>query len=55
MSIAPPMRIFAALALAHSCAACSNLLIGAKASSTGSPQIAYTSDAGAWLLLASCL
>ena len=34
------------LLLYEPAAACSNLLIGKDASGTGSPQIAYTSDAG---------
>lgn len=39
--------MFLLAALVHSShLGCSNLLVGAKASGTGSPQIAYTSDAG---------
>jgi len=37
--------VFAALATAPA-AGCSNMLVGKSASGTGSPMIAYTSDAG---------
>ena len=40
-------RVFTVLAtVLPTATACSNMLVGAKASGTGSPQIAYTSDAG---------
>ena len=47
MKMPSPTSLLAVLCLVVPAAkACSNMLVGAKASGTGSPQIAYTSDAG---------
>lgn len=46
MTIVRTLGVATLYACFTTAAACSNLLIGRHASATGSPQIAYTSDAG---------